>query len=1692
MKALLNKTISSSICAVLVFTMPGWADAFPHASTPSFPSRLGAVVDSYQAGTDKRFVYIVQDLHIHPAVQKKIRHILEFLIQSFPKDVSVIGVEGAEGSIPTLTAATQPNPSLKRKVADVLMDQGELTGAEAFAIEQGRADLVWGVEDEKAYQANRKLYLNTLEARKELRTRLEFLQARVSEVARRMKGTELRSQNAQAALKSLDFLIRYLSQQATDADVTGESRHLQEMMARVKALGVLSEKEMTELHERISAQVDFYSLALVRNEPMVTHLLSEMQRRAAGQTGILVAGGFHAQGLGQALRKAGISYAVIMPAMEDKDFAKSYTALYEERLADHHASVETLQDDLSKNIDYLSTVSVWLKSLTRAEVVSQAFAFRPSKTGVAQRNRRGAAQANLVSVLGGGAVVVGGVVAGITGLLTLPWAASIVIGGVVLMVSIPVYNRYSRPRSGDSNPLTPMASAALPATPALAVVSDAPASSPARIDVLNQGTQVIASNFAGQTGIRQILTLLAGTRENPILAITERRIGSTRTVRIYLPPGILIFQKADGDSDWDYLFYRSEIDIRRGGDSAERNAAFRLMDIFPPEARIGKVLKTPSKETRVKSLVTLLASHYNDEPGRSGTLTKDDQEALVEQLLQEGAVESTPTTIRSVSPSVVARLLIAAKFVLRYDFTDGGALALLDYLFVPTVNPLFATALLQGFVDRGDLPNDEIAEEVVYAARRAYLLQIPETQGTPDAESRSPFARFVRVADFGQSSWDDSRTQNSLSNSGFSSPWDRAVIRGLFYDADGRALSSERRAAVIAALEQAFVHPGLRSEDYTAQQVIAKINGAPTSPTDPMPYSAPLLQILKRPFDYEAAARVIASMREEAARRAAEPIQPIQGDRTSAGLYQLMKDLYYVASFDDETTQEYFAVESVSTRDLAIVRHFFFDKEGNPLALQEIGWVMDALKNMERGENLSALSEKDAIARIEAEVRAAKAEMFSRLGRTPDVFNPRPSTDPTELALEARLLDDLIKARGGNRDRRGSTSVRMLIGTVGTVMVGGGLYALATASFAMAAALIAGAGAIVALASVFFPRTQREHFSQVRRETRALQRNPQLQDTREIQQSEIDVDALDSLIAFEELTLEHEFPLTTAERETVVAFTLGRISLAQALEKSVSNSIFVYARMLVAFSHAYKAYPKQSHEIAGLLYFLLDSTDPSHEWPEFARGLAELNAESNPQKAILFGKAALQEYSEWRRSTTRLGSTSLKTLLLILGSILIPLAALAAASHTTPHPTDANMLLGGLGFVFGGVLRSVRELTGEEQAMLNRRTQNQGLSSDPFEKQQQLDRLARDMREKHRLGPAPTGVARGGRTDRGAPDSKRGTASFRILAYLSGAGLIALGAGALIMGSFSGLSTVGMIFSGGALLALPTFLDRLTNKEAEVSLKPTTPLISFTPGATKPAPPELAVMEFEDRVLDDVTPPLTPRESETLVAYAKQEITFRQALDRMNTPMLHDSVRLLIAFARAHREYPQHTVRVAVLLYHLLDRTGKPVIEADITRFADTMMRQQIENRFENSVAFANAALRDQTEWREGLRRGSTSLKALLLVTGLGTAGAGTAALIAGVLTPGVNIALIVAGVGLALSPFARRAWKAIVQHQADVKSRKATRAMLATHLDSPVDLNGNPLPAASSPELGDVADAETARKAAIQRAGLLAVLRAA
>ena len=95
-----------------------------------------------------------------------------------------LAVEGASGPIDSSVMALFPDEKIKLAASDYLMREGELTGAEYFAIKRGIPHLLVGAENEKYYTVHRDLFRKTLADREEMVKTLKSLQQDINELPR--------------------------------------------------------------------------------------------------------------------------------------------------------------------------------------------------------------------------------------------------------------------------------------------------------------------------------------------------------------------------------------------------------------------------------------------------------------------------------------------------------------------------------------------------------------------------------------------------------------------------------------------------------------------------------------------------------------------------------------------------------------------------------------------------------------------------------------------------------------------------------------------------------------------------------------------------------------------------------------------------------------------------------------------------------------------------------------------------------------------------------------------------------------------------------------------------------------------------------------------------------------------------------------------------------------------------------------------------------------------------------------------------------------------------------------------------------------------------------------------------------------------------------------------------------------------
>src|SRR5665213_514518 len=134
------------------------------------PSGLGRIVDYFNSSDGatekatepaKKLVILIQDLHANYGVQKNIAALLDFLTSKLSSTDSshlsiapstfppfALAVEGAAGNVDSSPIAMVPDEKVRAAASDYLMRQGELTGAEYFAIHRGLSHLLVGAENE--------------------------------------------------------------------------------------------------------------------------------------------------------------------------------------------------------------------------------------------------------------------------------------------------------------------------------------------------------------------------------------------------------------------------------------------------------------------------------------------------------------------------------------------------------------------------------------------------------------------------------------------------------------------------------------------------------------------------------------------------------------------------------------------------------------------------------------------------------------------------------------------------------------------------------------------------------------------------------------------------------------------------------------------------------------------------------------------------------------------------------------------------------------------------------------------------------------------------------------------------------------------------------------------------------------------------------------------------------------------------------------------------------------------------------------------------------------------------------------------------------------------------------------------------------------------------------------------------------
>lgn len=342
--------------ACLLVAQPLSAYPLHATATPAFavrlPEALGQITESYapskslhdanhgstllaqSPSTRPDFIFI-QDLHVNRSVQFAISGILKQL-KNQDLVPEVIAVEGETGPVDIQPMQRHPDPAERKAAADYLVEQGEMPGAMHFAVTEGEGRL-FGIETEDYYRANLDMFRRSYEGWPLLRQEIGKLQAALPKLR-----TDPATRDAAAVLeKDVAAVNQLLRNQVTPDELPAILAGAASGAEHLRA--VLPGSAGGNLFESLTASVNFYSLALLRNEELFKNSLA-VREPGRQNTTLVITGGFHTEALTEQCKRSGLSYIVITPNI--KRHSKVDERLYVERLLDYHLTPEQIETGL--------------------------------------------------------------------------------------------------------------------------------------------------------------------------------------------------------------------------------------------------------------------------------------------------------------------------------------------------------------------------------------------------------------------------------------------------------------------------------------------------------------------------------------------------------------------------------------------------------------------------------------------------------------------------------------------------------------------------------------------------------------------------------------------------------------------------------------------------------------------------------------------------------------------------------------------------------------------------------------------------------------------------------------------------------------------------------------------------------------------------------------------------------------------------------------------------------------------------------------------------------------------------------------------------------------------------------------------------------------------------------------------------
>lgn len=338
LKSALAVTLSAGLlCEPLRAIAPMTAFPLPIRLSPS----LGEVSETFDPAHSNspaapQFI-LIQNLHVNRSVQFTLSKILASLKEQglLP---ATLAVEGATGLMDTAAMQAFPDQSVRRRTSDYLVQQGEMPGAMHFVVSEGEGNL-FGVETADVYEANLESYRVSFENRLRLLSALDRIQTGYL----KLKNSKATRDAAIQLERDVTTVRQLLQFQVIPNELGQVLRANAGAVERLRAL--LPVDVAAVLIPTLSASTHFYAFARMRDEDLLKNSLS-LRTQEHQTTTVLITGGFHTAGIAQGLRKAGLSYVVITPAVARH--TSQDEKLYTERLLGRHLT----PDQVSHGMDW--------------------------------------------------------------------------------------------------------------------------------------------------------------------------------------------------------------------------------------------------------------------------------------------------------------------------------------------------------------------------------------------------------------------------------------------------------------------------------------------------------------------------------------------------------------------------------------------------------------------------------------------------------------------------------------------------------------------------------------------------------------------------------------------------------------------------------------------------------------------------------------------------------------------------------------------------------------------------------------------------------------------------------------------------------------------------------------------------------------------------------------------------------------------------------------------------------------------------------------------------------------------------------------------------------------------------------------------------------------------------------------------